>query len=937
MRNRISTRKITATGMILATALTGSIAPLALAQTPAADNGTGETVVITGSNIARSDYEGPQSTIIYDSKKIERTGARTVTEVLQKLPQNTAGFTEAVNTGLSFSPGAAAASLRGLGVSATLVLINGRRVAPFPLAQNGTDVFVDLNGIPLSAVDRIEILKEGASAIYGSDAIAGVINVILKTNYTGLEVETYYGNTTNKDSGEVRESFVSGFANEKFHIMVTGNYLHRNPLADLDRSFSESADHRRQSGLDLRSVRSDPGTIFFSGSAAFPDGVAAVPPGGNGRTNVPGFNPNTYFLPGILPDGNFRNRFDFNKHTELISETERWGGYMNFGYTIFDWSDTSAPPDGKAAKSFVPKVGPKLELFGETSYQSIKSVTRIAPTPPDSAGDNIFVPATNPYNPFGEDVQFLWRAVEAGPRRDRVETDDYRYVGGLKLTQLPRNWNAELSFLYTENNVVDHSYAGFLSVEKVQAALNDTNPATALNVFGDGPGINNPETIKGLVVKPRNDGIAYIYSEDFKASGDLINLPAGPIKLAVGGEYREEALSQSFSVSAGSIVGFGGPGSDGDRDIRSLFYEVAIPITSDKWNVPGIRSLEFSIAQRYDDYSDFGDTVQPKFGFAWKPVKGLLFRGTYSGGFRAPSLPELFTRPVISIETFEGDFGPPFKTRTRTTTGGNPNLKPETSYGYLLGFVAEPPFIPGLSISMDLYRIKRHNVIGQPTEQFIADNFPDEVVYNDFGDTLDIDINLRFRNLGEVVTDGVDFDLTYRLETKIGTFILDSEFAFINSLEQIATPGTANQEFADTFAIPEFKMVNRLTYTNGGLELEAAVNYIDSYDDAASATGQIHKVGSWTTVDLRASYEFNFTPEELPNYSKHKNGKSFKETVPGMLTGWKKWLSGTKFTVGWLNVGDADPSFSNIDEGYDTSTADPTGRFYYASIRKKFW
>jgi iron complex outermembrane receptor protein len=923
--------------MLLATALSGSIAPLALAQTPAAttETGTGNTVVITGSNIARSDYEGPQSTIIYDSQKIERTGARTVTELLQKLPQNTAGFTDQVNTGLSFSPGAAAASLRGLGVKATLVLLNGRRVAPFPLAQNGTDAFVDLNGIPISAVERIEILKEGASAVYGSDAIAGVINVILKTNYTGAEVETYYGNTTEKDAAEVRESFLSGFANEKFHIMVTGNYMHRNPLADVDRDFSESADHRRQGGLDLRSVRSNPGTIFFSGNAMFPDGVVAVPPGGNGRTNVPGFDPNTYFLPGILPDGNFRNRFDFNKYTELISETERWGGYLSFGYTLFDWSDKSAPSDGKEAKAFVPRVGPKLEFFGEAGYQSIKSVTRVAPTPPDSAGDNIFVPATNPYNPFGEDVQFLWRAVEAGPRRDRVETDDYRYLGGLRLSELPKNWTAEVAFLYTEDNVVDHSYGGFLSVAKVQAALNDTNPATALNIFGDGQGINNPNTIKGLVIKPRNDGIAYIYGEDFKANGEVFDLPAGPIKLAIGGEYREEALAQRTSEPLGTIVGFGGAGSDGDRDVRSLFYEFAIPVTSDKWNIPGVRKLEFSIAQRYDDYSDFGNVTKPKFGFAWKPLGGLLVRGAYSEGFRAPSLPELFTGAVNSFDTVVNP-RTGIGTDVPITTGGNPNLLPETSYSYFLGFVADPPFIPGLTLQVDFYRIEQRNLISQPTAQFIVDNFPNDVTYDANNNITHL--NSSFRNLGTVVTDGVDMELTYRLETKIGTFILDSEFAFINSLEEVVIPGTPNQEFVDTFAIPEFKMINRLTYQKGGFEFTAAVNYIDSYDDnAGTAKSPIRKVGSWTTVDLQASYEFAFTPEDLPNYSKDKGGKSVKETVPGTLTGWKKWLNGTKITVGCLNVGDADPPFSNIEEGYDTSTADPTGRFVYASLRKKFW
>ncbi len=913
MSNSPFKRKFTASGMILA--LTGSIAPLVLAQdaTTPNDTGTGETVVITGSNIKRSDYEGPQSVIIFDSKKIEQSGARTVTEVLKRLPQNTAGFTDAVNTGLSFSPGAAAASLRGLGVTATLVLLNGRRIAPFPFSQEGTDSFVDLNSIPIEAIDRIEILKEGASAVYGSDAIAGVINVILKTNYTGGQVETYYGNTTKRDAGELRESITSGFANERFHIMVNANYYHRNPLADIDRDFSASADHRDRGGFDLRSVRSNPGTIFFSGNNMFADGVVGVPTGGNGRTNAPGFDPNKYFVNGTLPDGNFTNRFNFNAYSELISETERWGGLTTFGYNIT----------------------PHIEFFGEAGYQSVKTVTRVAPTPPDSAGDGLIVPATNPYNPFGEDVQFLWRGVEAGGRRNRIDLDSYRYLGGFKVKDLPKNWSAEVAFLYTESNIVDYNYSGYLSVPKTQAALNDTNPKTALNVFGDGFGINNPATIKSLVIRPRNDGIAYIYSEDFKASGELFDLPAGPVQLALGGEYREEALQQKFSLPAGIVVGQGGAGSSGDRDVRSLFYEVSIPVTSKKWNVPLVRALEFSIAQRLDDYSDFGDTTKPKFGFKWKPLDSVLFRGAYSEGFRAPSLPQLFTGTVSSFDTVTN----PRTGRTTDypiTSGGNPNLQPETSYGYFLGFVVDPPFVPNLSIAVDFYRIEQRNLISTPSAQYIVNNNPGDVTYDANNEITNI--NATFRNLGTVVTDGVDLDLNYKLETKAGTFTFQSTFAFINSFEQVIIPGGPNEEFVDTFSIPEFKMINSLFYSNKGFEAGITVNYTDSYDDLQySDSDPIRKVGSWTTVDLQASYEFNFEPESLPNYSKDKGGKSLKEVVPGSLSGWKKWLNGTKITVGCLNVGDVDPPFANIEEGYDTQTADPTGRFIYASVRKRFW
>ena len=915
MKNRTTVQKFTATGIMLATALSGSIAPLALAQAPdtaaPADTGTGEAVVITGSNIKRSDYEGPQSVVVYDRKKIGQIGARTVTEVLKRLPQNTAGFTEGVNTGVSFSPGASAASLRGLGVSSTLVLINGRRIAPFPLPQNGTDAFADLNSIPIAAVERIEILKESASAVYGSDAIAGVVNIILRENYSGGEIESEIGNTTNKDSLEVRETILSGFSNEKFSIMVGANYYHRNSIHSRDRGFSMTADHRDKSGLDLRSVRGNPGTFFITPTPAFPDGVAAVPRGGNGRTNVPGFDPASYFVPGVLPDGNFTNRFNFNRFTELIPDTERWGGLATFGYNIT----------------------PHLSFFGEASYQAVKTETVIAPTPPDSAGDGLFVPATNPFNPFGEDVSFLWRAVEAGPRRSRTELDSYRVLGGLRLKDLPKNWSAEVAFLYTETNVVDYSTHGFLSVARTQAALNDTNPATALNVFGDGFGVNNPATIAGLVLRPRNDGLAYIYGVDFKASGELFDLPAGAVKLAIGGEYREESLTQGFSVAPGVVVATGGAGSNGDRDVRSLYYELSIPVTSAKWNIPGVKKLEFSIAQRFDDYSDFGDTTKPKFGVAWKPIEGLLVRGAYSEGFRAPSLPQLFTG---SVEAFETVTNPRtgLTTDVPITTGGNPALLPETSYGYFLGFVLDPPFVPNLSIAVDFFRIEQRNLISSPTAQFIIDNSIGDVTFNANDEITNI--NSAFRNLGTVVTDGVDVDLKYVLETGIGTFTLESTSTFINSLEQVVIPGGPNEEFVDSFAIPEFKMVNSLFYAKGGFETGVTVNYIDSYDDDQEDG---RHVGSFTTVDLQASYAFSFTAGDLPNYSKDKSGggKSAKEMVPGTLTGWKKWLNGTKITVGVLNVGDVEPPFANLTEGYDTQTADATGRFIYASIRKTFW
>jgi len=882
------------------------LAPLGFSQTPVTpteESGAGEAVVITGSNIKRTDYEGPQTVIVLDRKKIDQSGAQTVTDLIQRLPQNAAGLTDSFQTGFSFSPGGAGASLRGLGLSSTLVLLNGRRIAPFPFSAGGTESFADLNSLPLDAVERVEILKEGASAVYGSDAIAGVINIILKKNYTGGQTDSYYGNTTNQDAGVTRQSFASGLDNGKLRLFVTGNYYHRNPLASVDRDYSASADKRNFSGLDLRSSRGNPGTIFAS------TGVFAVPAGSNGRLGV------NDFLPGSLPDRTLRNQFNFSKFSELIPETERWGGLVTFGYDL----------------------SPHIELFGEASYQSVQTKTRVAPTPPDTS-DGLVVPANNPFNPFGEEVQFLWRSLETGQRRDTIDVDAYRYLAGFRIKDLPNNWTAEAALLYTESNTVAYATGGYLGVAQAQRALNDTNPKTALNVFGAGSGINNRNTLNGLIVNPRNDGLSYIWSYDLKASGTLFQLPAGPVSAALGAEYREESLYQRFSAPLGSIVGFGGAGSAGDRDVRSLFFEASIPITSAKWDIPLVRALEFSIAERYDDYSDFGDTAKPKFGFKWKPIDGLLVRGAYSEGFRAPSLPELFTGQVSG-------FGTVTNPRTGLTkdvpsvAGGNPALQPENSYSYFVGGIIEPPFIKGLTIGLDFYRIEQRNQIRQPTgQEVINGTAPGAVTYNAQGEITNI--TTLFANLGTVVVDGVDLDVTYQIETPIGTFTLASNSALINSYEE-KLPGRPNVDrtdgYSDVSAGPEFRMANSLFYKKGGFEAGVTLNYMDSYTDKVYLPADpVRRVGSWTTVDLQASYEWIYEAAEIPGgYS--KDGKTQAQPTRLGPSGWRWWLNGTRVTLGCNNVGDVDPPFSNIEEGFDTSTASPLGRFVYASLRKKVW
>jgi iron complex outermembrane receptor protein len=845
-----------------------------------------DPVIVTGTHLPpQKESESSHAVIVLDRQQIDQSGARTLNELIQRLPQNARGTNENQNVGVSFTPGAAGAALRGLSVTATLVLLNGRRVTPFPFPQGGADTFIDLNSIPLSAIERVEVLKEGASAIYGSDAIAGVINIITKQRFSGLESESYYGNTTDRDAGLFRQSFASGIQTEKLDLFLTGNYQHRNSLASRDRPFSADTDKRPFGGIDFSSSSANPGVIVDQGN------FLAVPKGSDGRLAVGDF------LSATLPDGTLRNRYNYNRDNELIAESERWGGLLTFRYEI----------------------APQVELFGEASYQSVQTKMVISPTPITSSFDNLNVPAGNPFNPFGREVGFDWLAIESGRRLDTMETDAYRYLAGLRLLELPGGWRAEAAFLYSENNSVNYSTDGYLSTARTQAALNDTDPRTALNVFGDGLGINNPETLRNIAESQRVDARSHLYSVDVKASGPLFTLPAGPVEAALGAEYREEYMEFFFSRPLGSIIGFGGGPSVGDRDVRSLFFEARIPIASEQWNIPFVRGLELSVAERLDDYSDFGTSVRPRFSLRWKPVDSLTIRGSYAEGFRAPSLPQLFTGEVRS---FSGVVNPQTGAfdETEVTSGGNRELDPETSYSYMLGAVFEPPCARGLRLGLDFYRIEQRNLIASPNPQDVADGRVPGIVRYGTGDDI-LEVQALYSNLGEVIVEGVDAEVSYQFETRFGAFTLSTAASYIHDFRQAATPGAELVDFTDSFALPEFRLISSLFYKCGGFEAGVTVNYTDSYDDRAPTPAQVdHTVGSWTTVDLQVSYEW---PEQ-------------RGDEKGGPRRWR-WLDGSRLTVGCLNVSDSEPPFVHSYEGYDPQTADAAGRFIYASFRKKLW
>ena len=640
------------------------------AQTPEEPNFPDETevdrVVVTGTNIA-SDSPPFVPETIFNREAVERTGSRSLGDFFQSLPQNSGpSFTE--NQSDSLAPGGAAVALRGLGPDATLVLVNGRRVAPYPFAQNGITAFVDLNSLPLAAIQQIDILRDGASAIYGTDAIAGVVNVRFLEKYDGALVTIGYGNTTDTDTSEYRASLITGYTDERrgTELVVVADYFHREALFQTDRYFSFSIDQRRQGGSSFLSSVANPGTVF--------DPVTGdplrVPPNSDGTPEI------SEFLPG-------RNRFDRAPFQPLVPETER------FGFTT-------------RAKV---RLAPAVDLFTEVGYRNSFTTQQLAPAPIEGDVENISVPAANPFNPFGADVVFRYRVTEAGPRLDEIDSDFYRAVAGIKV-HLQGRWEFESALLFSESNTENKSFNN-LSRSAVIAALADTNPATSFNVFGAGDNVNNPATIRSFLVTTTREGQSRIYGADAKMNGPLFSLPAGELLTAFGMEYRHEDLDDHFDpfATSGGVIDLNSTSASGDRDIVAGFAEFYAPIVSNQMAIPGVHKLEAQFAVRAENYSDFGSTVNPKIGLAWQPIPDwLLVRASWSTGFRAPSLVQsstgslTFSQELRDTRRFEVTGLPEDESSAlQILSGGNPDLDSEDSENFSTGFVVTPPAVAGIN------------------------------------------------------------------------------------------------------------------------------------------------------------------------------------------------------------------------------------------------
>jgi iron complex outermembrane recepter protein len=817
-------------------ALAQDVAPTP--QTAVQASAITDEVIVTGSNIPTAEEVGPNPVDTYRKEDIARLGVRSATDFVQKLPVVTGpSINDSINV---FGDGRTEIDLRGLASKETLVLQDGRRLATDGFA--GYDVgrnfsftpTVDINLFPLGLIDHIDILKDGASAIYGSDAVAGVVNVWLIHRFRGLEIYASYGNTNlgaSNDQGEELAYLLAGTGNDKTDIVVYAEVYNRAAIYSRDRDISSNNDFTRFGGGDDR-----------SGDFAGRVGDFVYQPSLNGGAR----SPTPHSFPNVAGDPQYaslfslprpQQGFNFAALTPAMAPVDREYFYGSLDHKLCDqylelfadfkvvrtfWDGALVPA------SFTP------DVFTDATH------------PFGTSSEGISVPLQNPFNPFTSPslddkgkpivvngIPFTtgvhYAALEAGVRTDKVTTHNYEFTGGLRgnlgeFGDYFKTWNWESGLRYNEDSRIER-VGGQVDSSALRAALLDTNPATAFNPFGLNQ--NSPAVLDKILVTTQRLGTASLMLEDLKLYGDLWNLPAGPIAFAIGGEHRTEhekdqpdSLTASRQITDPIKPPLGTTGADlvpdflptnGSRDVWSIYWEVRVPVTSPLWNCPGFHSLELGYQERYDNYSDFGSTEKPKFFFRWQPIdSSLTLRGTYSEAYHAPALAELHTSqgqilvPVDDPATvLPGDplgrtpgtpLTPP-ETGIKQTVGGNPNLNAEVAYEWTYGVVWTPAkLIKGLTLSVDWYHIDLRNVIfglnsglilgfdfdtrtgtlpnGAPTGGVFSDLIQRDPVT---GAVLNVDSALR--NTARDITEGLDYEALYQLDTSLfghgnfGTFM----------------------------------------------------------------------------------------------------------------------------------------------------------------------
>ena len=815
-------------GVISALALSIGAQPSDLSVTKTADTTDNSSPIVldrfvsVGSRIRNIDAAGPNPVTAINRSSLETSGFANVGDALRSLPMMSGISLTPVASNNSFTPGVSTVNVRGLGDNNVLVLLNGRRAVPSAAPGfNGLLTMFDFNSIPESALESIEVLKDGGSAIYGSDAVSGVIDIKLRKKFNGLSVNAEIGNTAHTDSLEKSFSIAMGSTEGANSIVTTFDWKERKSIRDGDYAFSSNANLTSRGGADRRSYAGYPGLVYVPSLEDYY------------ILNTPKVNPTLADF-SVTPASH--GTYNFQSVTDQVPATRNYGFYTRGSHDF----------------------NPYFYAFAELSFRRSETIIGAAPTPVfnfNEHGDGpdgfLNIPATNPNNPHDE---WYARLVHAGNRINDVTSDTPRALLGLGGSIPDTSWTWETGLLHTSNDVSNLNH-GSVFDNLYQNALNGvTIDGQVLYANPFGP--EDPRITSYYTHDNPTSASFQLRTWDFHTTGDIVDLPAGPLGFAVGGEFRSEKYADNQTVDniTGNIVG-GAEGSSirGDRNVRAAYAELRVPI---------VTGLQLQLAGRFEHYSDFGSTTKPKYALSYRPTNWLLLRGSYGQSFLAPNLSYLYSSQVtqFSDQALDDPKRPQDAARQIVIhAGGNPKLKPERTTTYYGGFSVEPStgIAKGFSVSVDWLQFKQKDLINQLGTSFLLaheDSHPGAIVRNPpaAGETFGVInyINDTYTNTDNQTYRGYDLELGYLLKTKNwGRFHFVANATYLNKLE------LSGDELAGTYDQPKWRGIFSTDWALGDWSAAIFVSYIGRFDQyAASGKSATASLPSQTLVNPQISY-----------------------------------------------------------------------------------
>lgn len=904
----------------LALAVAGSFAVhpfFAAAQTTTEEQSI-ERVEVTGSRLKGVDLEGTQPLLVISADDIKKSGANNLYELLKDVGQLRGGSgtfsTSESGAGSNDTPaGQAAASLRGLGPSSTLTLINGRRVAASSFAA-GTENFVDINSIPMAAIERVEILATGASAIYGADAVAGVINYVLKKDYQGAEVNLHYADSTaSSDEGKKGLNLVFGHDFDNANLTAFLDLYDRNSFAYSDRAMTAntwSLSTRGQYG-SVRYTSSDfkdPNSGEYVGFAdpACPTALKVVTDPVFGDTAC-GYNPNQDLL--------------FNPALTTSSAgfiyTQQSGDVEWFNEVFVSRSESEAQ---SSPANFADLQDQSSWLRADANNPLIKN---------NAALSKLIYPIRGT-SPNGTRVQVAEiRGRFLAPRQLEITTDAYRVVSGLKGVVGSFGWEAAVN--YSRSTSDQTAVAGIYNRYKFNAALfgelcadgstrcSPNNNGLWFNPFGGQQ--DNQQIVALMQETPQRHGTSEVLATDLRLTGDLWQLPAGSVVSAFGLELRHEKLSDQPDLIAQSrfennylvdVLGFGSSKAKAARDQAAIYAEFFVPVVTD---------VDLQLAGRLDHYEDFGNSFNPKIALSWRPTEALILRVSAATSFRAPSLTQggVELRTTSSSARCLTEFAALYcggdaagELNPNTLELGNANLQAEEATSYSAGFGWSPT--ESSTVSVDYWQFDHEKTIGtdleatlfgtltNPSLRFcglvpadqIGISFTQQMcdalkLTSGFNQPLDQvltawqqidkrarslplfrDHILQLENTGDQQTKGIDASFSQRFENSLGQFRFSTDLTRLISFTKTRGAFAGTEQLAGGFRYPKLLAGAKLRWDGEHWFAGTSLSFTSDYQDeislldpadirklAAAGVAEDRRIPSWTKVNAMIGYQFN--------------------------------------------------------------------------------